>query len=506
MDKIITFFRLPKDSERNKSKFNRNKDPSLLTMSFLCDVNDENPPDIKIKANTKRLEVSDFLIATKRDAGLAKMKRKFPSLENNVTKMMVNRQYGIYANESFSPGKKCKISNVYLPNNMSFVDTYRSMAYCGIFSKDGTQFLTGCQDHILRLYNSGNGSYKFMHSLRSKASGWSIIDVAFSPDGKHFVFTTWASSLFLCSTNETNDEHERLKLDMQDQYSSCTFSVVFSSDGKELLGGGNDKCVRIYDLERRTQTVKIKNAHQNDINGAVYADFSSNILYSGSDDGYIKVWDKRMCGSSGHHSEPVGVLVGHTDGITYIDTKGDGRHLISNSKDQSIKLWDTRSFSKPEDAKKPHRNRRSWDYRCENVPKKYFTSERKLACDTSIMTYRGHIVSKTLIRCRFSPLYNTGQRYIFSGCSTGRIVVYDSLTGDIVAAPNGHGDVVRDVAWHPVRNEIISSSWDGCIGKWTYIDQDNAGESDMGDEPQFSRKRTLRFSRMIDQFFNYQAE
>jgi len=30
----------------------------------------------------------------------------------------------------------------------------------------------------------------------------------------------------------------------------------------------------------------------------------------------------------------VGVLAGHTDGITYIDTRGDGRFILSNSKDQ----------------------------------------------------------------------------------------------------------------------------------------------------------------------------
>ena len=34
---------------------------------------------------------------------------------------------------------------------------------------------------------------------------------------------------------------------------------------------------------------------------------------------------------------------GHVDGIAFLDPKGDGRHLISNSKDQTIKLWDIRS-------------------------------------------------------------------------------------------------------------------------------------------------------------------
>lgn len=38
------------------------------------------------------------------------------------------------------------------------------------------------------------------------------------------------------------------------------------------------------------------------------------------------------------------------------------------------------------------------------------------------MTYRGHRVNKTLLRAKFSPLQQTGQRYIYTGCSTGRII------------------------------------------------------------------------------------
>lgn len=98
------------------------------------------------------------------------------------------------------------------------------------------------------------------------------------------------------------------------------------------------------------------------------------------------------------------------------------------------------------------------------------------------MTYRGHRVKKTLIRAKFSPQETTGQRYIYTGCGTGRLIskcsvlnlfllifftkltcflsVYDVLTGKIVYTVKGHKDIVRDVAWHPSRSEILTSSWD----------------------------------------------
>lgn len=43
------------------------------------------------------------------------------------------------------------------------------------------------------------------------------------------------------------------------------------------------------------------------------------------------------------------------------------------------------------------------------------------------MTYRGHGVLHTLIRCRFSPTHSTGQRFIYSGCSTGKVVGKDRI-------------------------------------------------------------------------------
>lgn len=38
-------------------------------------------------------------------------------------------------------------------------------------------------------------------------------------------------------------------------------------------------------------------------------------------------------------------------------------------------------------------------------------------------------------------------------------LVYDILTGKMVnGGIEGHKDIVRDVAWHPKRNEILTSS------------------------------------------------
>lgn len=109
-------------------------------------------------------------------------------------------------------------------------------------------------------------------------------------------------------------------------------------------------------------------AHDDDTNSVVFADNTSQILYSGGDDGLAKVWDRRTLNET--EPKPVGVLAGHMDGITFIDSRGDGRYLISNSKDQSIKLWDIRVFSGNEAQTNTLKavNQQAWDYRWQEVP------------------------------------------------------------------------------------------------------------------------------------------
>jgi WD40 repeat protein len=44
------------------------------------------------------------------------------------------------------------------------------------------------------------------------------------------------------------------------------------------------------------------------------------------------------------YMRPQGVLPGHTEGVTHVSTKGDGRYFISNGKDCTLRLWDARKL------------------------------------------------------------------------------------------------------------------------------------------------------------------
>lgn len=59
-------------------------------------------------------------------------------------------------------------------------------------------------------------------------------------------------------------------------------------------------------------------------------------------------------------------------------------------------------------------------FRRSAYPKPRYTSHPQ---DCSVMTYRGHSVLRTLIRCHFSPFETTGGQYIYSGSADGKVHV-----------------------------------------------------------------------------------
>ncbi|XP_067004038.1 DDB1- and CUL4-associated factor 11 isoform X1 [Anabrus simplex] len=423
-----------------------------------------SPPKIDVRPNTKELDKSEVSLVTKQACGL--MQPYGFDGPTSVTAMISARERGMYGRNCFSRGDCCKITNSYLPNKMSTVDMYHSKAFCGSYSKDGDHFLSACQDRNLRLYHTWDGKFELSRTIQARDVGWSILDTVFSPDGSHIVYSSWSDCLHLCRLYGDVENQEALPL-CPEERRFCVFSLAFSSDGREILGGANDGFLYVYDRECNQRALRIE-GHDDDVNTVAFADNTSQILYSGGDDGLCKVWDRRTL--SEHNPKPVGVLAGHMDGVTYIDSRGDGRHFISNCKDQSIKLWDVRVFSSSDaqDNTRKAVSDQNWDYRWQKVPKKLSNPKKPLEGDTSIMTYRGHSVLQTLVRCHFSPAFTTGQRYIYTGCAAGRIVIYDVLTGKIRTDLRGHRACVRDVSWHPYRQELVSTSWDGSLGLWTY--------------------------------------
>jgi WD repeat-containing protein 23 len=246
--------------------------------------------------------------------------------------------------------------------------------------------------------------------------------------------------------------------------------------------------------------------HDDDVNAVCFADaMSPHILYSGSDDTTLKVWDRRSMADN----RPAGVFLGHTEGLTYVDSKGDGRYVLSNAKDQTAKLWDLRAMMTTEEAEKVDINRYTtgFDYRTDPFN---FNDWRPHKHDKSIVTFRGHQVLRTLIRCHFSPPGSTNSRYVYSGSYDGSVYIWNmdaTLAGKVDVLRATHNSrphdpdlirgtyyymrnenpswqtCVRDASWHPNAPVIAATSWNGwntALGTCTVHSWNDGHDDDEG--------------------------
>lgn len=158
-------------------------------------------------------------------------------------------------------------------------------------------------DYRIRLYRAQgyNQQYILKQTFVVPCMGWSILDVAISPDGKHLVYSTWHEGMYQCDVHSF-ENWQQLRVDAPESrsifftffyinneiYRFALFSLRFNSDGSEIVAGSNNEHIYIYNREVGKQ-VMATHAHEDDINAVCFGDNASHIILSGGDDGLCKV-------------------------------------------------------------------------------------------------------------------------------------------------------------------------------------------------------------------------
>ncbi|GAA5910705.1 hypothetical protein JCM5296_006818 [Sporobolomyces johnsonii] len=422
---------------------------------------------------------------------------------------------------------KSGLGDMTIPNSAGVeVSQFTSKVYSGQYSSDGNFFYTACQDFRVYIYDTqaaprvGNksvtdssvrssrdpfhsdwehrSSLKTTKIVQAQAQNcrWTITDAELSDDNEWLLYSSISPRAHLVKTGRgaswETDDHDQETIDFGRGSSYGGFgiwSLRFSHDAKEVVAGASDGQMFVYDIES-SRTILRVNAHRDDVNAVAFGSASdSNLLLSGSDDSFVKVWDRRSL----EGERPSGTLVGHTEGLTWVSPKGDGRYVLTNGKDQGMKLWDLRMMVSDADFERLRLDRKyfgteGFDYRTSYYPRPRFLQHPH---DVSVMTYRGHKVLRTLIRFHWSPVATTGQRYLYTGSSDGKIHIYSldgraiqvldrAHTHPLINTRTGEyndpsdlglrtkrrksrfgGSTVRDVSWHPYQPMLMSTAWEG---------------------------------------------
>lgn len=236
-------------------------------------------------------------------------------------------------------------------------------------------------------------------------------------------------------------------------HKGAVLDLDWSRDSQRIFSASSDMTIANWDLETGLR-IRRHEGHEEIINSLKVGKRGQEILFSGSDDGTIGIWDPRqkqavdyiqtdfpICsiavsetGSelySGGIDNDVKVwdlrqqhvlhtMQGHTDTITSLEVSPDSQFLLSYSHDSSVKMWDIRPFS---------------------------PGDRRLKSFTGAPLG----LEKNIIKASWS---SKGDR-IAAGSGDGTAVIWDVQTTKILYKLPGHRGTVNDVRFAS-GNQAIS--------------------------------------------------
>lgn len=147
-------------------------------------------------------------------------------------------------------------------------------------------------------------------------------DLSFHPDQDILAVGTVMGDLLIYKYS--NEENKLLYT--HEAHSKAIRDIEFSTDGRDLFSGGRDKSIMMTDFE----TGKLKRFWDNSHDNPIYtlAVIDENLVASGDDEGFVKLWDARVKGS-----DPIFSLQEVEDYISCIITNNQKRMLVCASGD-----------------------------------------------------------------------------------------------------------------------------------------------------------------------------
>lgn len=237
-----------------------------------------------------------------------------------------------------------------------------------------------------------------------------------------------SSCLFLSLTvfgqedNSKGDSHPMVL--KPSGHKGIIWDMSLTSDGKHIITAGQDKTVKIWDIENDfEQRGEILGYISNENYGSVYAArVSPNLKYIasagffGDQNNRKQIMDIRIYDYS--TKKIIGILEGHLDVMTALRWSADSRYLISASRDYSVRVWDI--------------------------------EDQKL---------------KVLLKGHGDQVHSVDifGDHVVTGSKDNLIMLWDINTGSTLATSFDHLDQVRQVIFDPAGKYIISGSSDNQI-------------------------------------------
>lgn len=260
---------------------------------------------------------------------------------------------------------------------------------------------------------------------------------------------------------------------LQSQSGGDVYSVNVHPSETHLVTGGYDQTVRLFDI----QTGAVSKTFRGHVASVCDAQFNrhANLIVSGSKDGTIRLWDilSGLC---------VHTLRQTLGEVTSVSMGSNGYTLLSGSRNNSNRLWDLRMLNAPRAHLTTHGGgggSGGSTFAAASSSHTFVTSTNGGLVSASrgsssqleqrpVQRFKGHQnTAKNVVRASFGPR----EAFVLGGSEDGAVYVWDVATGKLLEKLAGHQGVTYNAKWHEKQALMASSSHDGTVKTWWWLDK-----------------------------------
>lgn len=188
------------------------------------------------------------------------------------------------------------------------------------FNADGRLLASGSGDGEVVVWTTANGQK--LHTLQGHTN--SVLSCRFSPKGA--LLASGSLDFTICLWDGESGE---LRHTLHG-HTNAVQSVTFSPDGRRLISSGYDQCIRLWDVCSGQLLATWQTPNTVFISLAVHP--AAEVMAAGAENQLIYLVDL-------HSGRVLDTLAGHSHTVNSVKFSGDGKLLLSASRDETVKLW-----------------------------------------------------------------------------------------------------------------------------------------------------------------------